>query len=36
MNLYEKRKLETVDEILEFDEEIKKKTREMIDSNQIF
>jgi len=35
-NVYEQRKLETVDEILEFDEEIKKKTREMIDSNQIF
>ena len=36
MNLYEKRKLETIDEILEFDEEIKKKTIEMINLNQIF
>lgn len=30
MNMYEKRELNSVDEILAFDEEVKKKTREMI------
>lgn len=31
MNMYEKRELNSVEEILAFDEEVKKKTREMID-----